>query len=375
MQHYDVIVVGGGPAGSTCARELVSRGAHVAVIDAAVFPRDKVCAGWITPQVMRDVALDVQHYARGRTFQPLTGFRVGTIGAARAVPVRFDAAVSAAIRRCEFDAYLLELSRADRHCGTAVRKIERRGRQWVVNGGWTAPMLVGAAGWGCPVGRMLNGAAAGGGPLIVAKEAEYVMPARACDACVVANATAEIYFTSDLLGYGWCVRKGDVLNVGLGRLGRRLARPEVEAFAAFAGARGVAPPAIETWRGHAYVAGAPQTIRRTGDGILLVGDAAGLANPKTGEGIGPAVESALVAARTIAAAGADVGVDRLSSYDAFVARRWQQWSPVEAAAGAIPSIVLRPIVGSLLRTRAFVQNVIVNRWFLHAYEDPSYRAA
>ena len=53
MERCDVLVVGGGPAGSSCARALHDAGLDVIVLDRAVFPRDKVCAGWITPQVDR----------------------------------------------------------------------------------------------------------------------------------------------------------------------------------------------------------------------------------------------------------------------------------------------------------------------------------
>ena len=49
LAMYDAIVVGGGPAGSTCARVLVRAGARVAIIDRATFPRVKLCAGWLSP--------------------------------------------------------------------------------------------------------------------------------------------------------------------------------------------------------------------------------------------------------------------------------------------------------------------------------------
>lgn len=367
MRDYDVIVVGGGPAGSTCARQLVRRGARVCVIDAAVFPRDKVCAGWITPQVMRDVELDAAEYARSRVFQTLRDFRVGSVGADTAVPVHYDGVVSAAIRRCEFDEYLLLKSGADRECGSAVRSLVRKQDRWVIDDRWTAPMLVGAAGWGCPVARRLNGTPAQSGPMIVAREAEYVLSEQSIGRCAVAPGTAEIYFTEDLLGYGWCVRKGDVMNVGLGRLGRRLDRDELERFGAFVNTRrGVGVPPTSAWRGHAYLAGAARALKRSGDGVILIGDAAGLASDRSGEGIGPAVESAMLAARVIAEASGSYAASRLARYDDLVASRWQRRSMLEAIVGAVPVRVARPLVAPLLRTRAFVEGVVLNRWFLHA---------
>ena len=48
MERFDVIVVGAGPAGSTCARFLVQAGWRTLILEKTVFPRKKVCAGWIT---------------------------------------------------------------------------------------------------------------------------------------------------------------------------------------------------------------------------------------------------------------------------------------------------------------------------------------
>ena len=52
MDRCDVLIVGGGPAGSTCAGKLRQAGVDVLVIDKQVFPRDKTCAGWVTPPVL-----------------------------------------------------------------------------------------------------------------------------------------------------------------------------------------------------------------------------------------------------------------------------------------------------------------------------------
>ena len=57
MERVDVLIVGGGPAGSSCAWGLRGSGLDVLVLDAARFPRDKVCAGWITPPILAELAL------------------------------------------------------------------------------------------------------------------------------------------------------------------------------------------------------------------------------------------------------------------------------------------------------------------------------
>ena len=66
MLTTDVIIVGGGPAGSTCAWKLRDAGLDVVVVDKAAFPRDKVCAGWLTRQVVSELELDPGDYEIGR---------------------------------------------------------------------------------------------------------------------------------------------------------------------------------------------------------------------------------------------------------------------------------------------------------------------
>jgi flavin-dependent dehydrogenase len=74
----DALVVGGGPGGSTCAWALGKAGWNVVVADRARFPRDKVCAGWLTPEVFSLLNLQPAEYdGDGRTLQAITAFRTG----------------------------------------------------------------------------------------------------------------------------------------------------------------------------------------------------------------------------------------------------------------------------------------------------------
>ena len=59
MIEADAIIIGGGPAGSTCAWKLQQAGMDVVVVDKSDFPRDKVCAGWITPAVIEELQIDL----------------------------------------------------------------------------------------------------------------------------------------------------------------------------------------------------------------------------------------------------------------------------------------------------------------------------
>jgi menaquinone-9 beta-reductase len=201
METCDVLIAGGGPAGSTCAWALCQAGLDVVVVDRSTFPRDKVCAGWITPHVLTDLRLDVHEYQHGRTFQPFTGFRVGLIGSGGDVDVAYDHPVSFGIRRCEFDEFLLRRSRARLRLATPITNIRREGLQWTINGCLTAPMLVGAGGHFCPVGRMLNRSSEGAA-LVVAQEAEFAIDPREVSSFTIVPERPELYFSRALNGYG-----------------------------------------------------------------------------------------------------------------------------------------------------------------------------
>ena len=124
MDSCDVLIVGGGPAGSSCAWGLRDSGLDVLIVDRSHFPRHKLCGGWITPLVLEELDIAPQHYAPGRTLQPISGFRLSAIGGPQ-VDVRCDGVVSYGIRRCEFDEYLLRRSGARLREGEPITSIER----------------------------------------------------------------------------------------------------------------------------------------------------------------------------------------------------------------------------------------------------------
>ncbi len=367
METCDALIVGGGPAGSTCAAHLRRAGLDVMIVDAAAFPRDKVCAGWITPPVVTELHLDAEAYRQGRTYQPFTGFRVGLIGGHDETQVLYDSPVSFGIRRCEFDHYLLQRSGARVIQRMPITGIRRDHGQWIVNDAVRTPMLVGAGGYGCPVARSINGVVRGA-PLVVAQEAEIPIDAAADASIAIDRQVPELYFCRDLNGYGWCVRKGEYLNVGLGRLDRHSLPAAMAQFTAFLEARNKIPPRRSwPWRGHAYVVNDTRHRRLVDAGVMLVGDAAGLAYAQSGEGIRPAVESGLLAAETIVEAHGQYSRSRLEPYAQHLLTRFApgQLSPL---AGIVPASVRTVLGRRLLHAPAFVRRIVLDQWFLHRHQ-------
>jgi geranylgeranyl reductase family protein len=370
MESCDVLIVGGGPAGSSCAWKLTEAGLGVIVLDKSNFPRDKVCGGWITPAVVEELQLDVGDYRQGRTFQPITGFRVGLSGRS-AVETHYDRAISYGIRRCEFDHYLLQRSGARLRLGTPFESAKRSGRGWIVNDSIETPLIVGAGGHFCPVARLLGAQLGSIEPAIAAQEIEFEMDEAQTARCGVLPEVPELYFCEDLRGYGWCFRKGNFLNIGLGRLDNRRLSNHVADFRQFLIEKGsIAADAPRRFRGHAYLSYQSSSRTRVGDGLLLMGDAAGLAYPQSGEGIRPAIESAMMAAEAIVGAMGDYSAQALEPYQTQLSNRFGERQPIGRLSDWIPGQLKRRLAGKLLSTHWFTRHIVMDRWFLHDMEPP-----
>jgi flavin-dependent dehydrogenase len=274
-----------------------------------------------------------------------------------AVETRYGKTISYALRRCEFDAFLLNRSGAEVLYSTPLSSLERRGGEWLANDTITARVVIGAGGHFCPVARILRGQDAEVRP-VVAKEAEFQLEDDDSDAD---GEMPELFFCRDLEGYGWCVRKGRYLNIGLGRRENGDLNPHIHEFMAFLERNRLARRAsFVRWRGHAYLASGTGPRPLIADGVLVVGDSAGLAYPASGEGIKPAVESGRLAAETLIAAQGRAGIDDLKPYEAELRRRYPPAPPAPAALAGLTKALGR----RLMRSRWFTRNIVINRWFL-----------
>lgn len=363
--NCDVLVVGGGPAGSSCAWQLRQHGLDVVIMDKAQFPREKVCAGWITPEVLAVLQLDADVYAEQNVLQPITGFRTGLIDGGN-IETRYSTTVSYGIRRFELDDYLMRRSGARLELGQALESVQREGKQWIVNGAITTPLIIGAGGHFCPVARFMGAKLGADEPAIKAKEIEFKMDSMQSHDCQVQGDTPELYFCRDMKGYGWCFRKGNYLNIGLGREGNLGLSEHLKHFCDFLKKNGRIPRDIpDSFHGHAYLLYGHAVRKQFDDGMLLIGDAAGLAYPQSGEGIMPAVESGLMAAATILEAHGEYSRQQLQNYNARLIARF---GAGETSGSIVPSFIRNYFGGVLLENKWFTRNVVLDRWFLHTHQ-------
>lgn len=310
--HFDVAVVGAGPAGSVAAMILARAGARVALIDKASFPRDKACGDLVGPrgvQLLADLGITVPH--AGRAGDMVVVGPTGRRTRLPALPGHGYADHALVAPRHAFDDLLrtaaLEagaipvtgrctgLQCSDQRTSVDVRLQGAADRCSAID----ADAVVGADGATSAVARaagLIDEAAT-----LWAFALRGYVPGQLAEPVIVLRDERP---WRALPGYGWAFPGvGGAANVGLGlglgarRADSRLVRQRFAAFCNDLPALGILDRSAAPER---QIGG---WLRMGGAGIvpargrlLLVGDAAGLVNPLQGEGIGPAMQSAQLAA-------------------------------------------------------------------------------
>ena len=101
------------------------------------------------------------------------------------------------------------------------------------------------------------------------------------ESCTIKEEIPELFFMPDLMGYGWVFRKGDYLNIGLGREDKSKLSSHVKDFCEYLTAQGKIPVDVTAkYNGHAYLLYNHAVREMVADNVLLIGDSAGLAYPQ-----------------------------------------------------------------------------------------------
>jgi geranylgeranyl reductase family protein len=289
VERFDVLVVGGGPAGSATAHHLASAGVSVLLADKATFPRDKPCGGGLTTRAFARCPVDPTPVVEERVDVVELRFRYGDHVVRRA-----RAPVIWMTQRRRLDAFLLDAARAQ---GVEVREGARvefgAGDSVKVDGERVdVDVVVGADGANGTTARAVglgNGIVHG-----VALEGN-VAYGRVSRSRYDGRAVVEL---ADIPGgYGWVFPKGDHVNVGVGAWQSEGSRLR-DYLAQTCAAHGLAPGDLTDLRGHRLPLRRPAT-RIAGTCALVVGDAAGLIDPVSGDGMYECFVSATLAASSI----------------------------------------------------------------------------
>lgn len=306
MPPPSVLLLGAGPAGAMAGLALARAGVSVVIVEKERLPRRKACGGLLSPKSVEII----EHEIGPGRIAPIalavtTGCRIVNRGefvaeAQRERPMYV-------IERSALDAMLLDAARAagceviegaraiafDPGASEVTLEDGRRLRGRIVLGADGVNSVVRRALWGggWPRGRIGLG-------LVTDLPAAALRPEMTG---VMTRSMPEIHFGDVPWGYGWVFPKGDKVSIGVGGLIRR--NPDM---------RGRLRALVErccvdgTWQsavveGHLLPCGCIDRPAARGNALLL-GDAAGIVEPITGEGIAPAMESGLLAAEAVRAA-------------------------------------------------------------------------
>jgi geranylgeranyl reductase family protein len=306
VERFDAIVVGAGPAGSVTAVHLARAGARVLVVDKARFPRDKPCGGGLTIRAVRELPVSVD---------PVVEHVVDRIGLRLDYGTRVERRGRAPLvlmtQRIRLDEHLAKQAAAvgaDFRDGVKVTDIvaDDAGVSVRVDGEHVeAAALVGADGVNGPVRKALG---LGGtyvlGVALEANVANDVVGERY-------RGVAELELGIIPGGYAWVFPKGDHVNVGVGGWERE--GPTLRShLAELCRQHGIASEAVESIRGHRLPLRKPGSVSARGR-ALLVGDAAGLVDPLSGDGM----YEAFVSARLASAAVLELLEGRAAALDSY----------------------------------------------------------
>jgi geranylgeranyl reductase family protein len=316
VEHVDVLVVGAGPAGSSTAIHLARAGARVLLAEKARFPRDKPCGGGLTGRALKRIPVDPSPVVERDVDRFELRLRYGPSFARS-----HDAPLIRMTQRRRLDAFLAEhaaTAGAELRQGARVESLEADGSGVTARVGGDAVragVVVGADGANGVVARSF-----GLGDSIVRGVAlEGNVPLTALDRDLERTAVIELAVVHG--GYAWVFPKGDHANLGVGGWGSEGPRLRAH-LARLAEVHGVDPGSLTEVRGHRLPMrrlGTPPAAGR----VLLVGDAAGLVDPLSGDGMYEAFVSARLAADAILAGDLDRSATALAgALDRHAAASW-----------------------------------------------------
>jgi geranylgeranyl reductase family protein len=336
----DAVIVGAGPGGSATAHFLARRGLDVLLVDKFAFPRDKTCGDGLTPRALRVLERMGLLSEVTRVGHPIRGYDVFAPNGQRTGSDLTGSQVALVVPRLKLDEVIRQRavqSGARFEPKVTVTRVERGADGVAVHseqGVFRARVAVVAT--GAATKLLLNSG-------ILRRQPKAMLAARAYYRDGQHDERFELRFDHvPLPGYGWVFPLADGrLNVGVGFLARPWHRTTARrAFDTFVEHRLGAAKREGPVRGYPIRVDfltAPTFAERT----LLVGEAAGLVNPLTGEGIDYALESGEIAAEHIAAMLSTGDYSRIAEYDRHLraqfepvfrfcgqVRDWYCWPPL-----------------------------------------------
>ncbi|ATX82730.1 geranylgeranyl reductase family [Mariprofundus ferrinatatus] len=302
MTVYDVAVVGTGPAGATAARELALQGISVALIEKDRLPRHKVCGGGITWRARTLLDFEIEPVVRSECHTALMS--LAKSGAT--FKSTHERPIVSMVMRADFDRLLVEKATcagAELIEGCRVDGAEFHDDEVLLQtslGPVRAGFVIAADGATSTMARLAGW-----------ERLEQLIPALELELPVATSEykrfedCARFDFDMPANGYGWVFPKGDHLGVGIGGFGPGERKTDLKKeLRSYLDKLKLSLPQDQQM--HGYVI--PLMPRKSGfvrRRVFLVGDAAGLADPMSAEGIWAAILSGRMAAEALVKGGLD----------------------------------------------------------------------
>ncbi|HHK73902.1 MAG TPA: geranylgeranyl reductase family protein [Rhizobiales bacterium] len=294
LTQYDIVIIGGGPSGSVTAYLTAKQGLRVCLIDKANFPRDKLCGGLLTK---RTKTLFERIFERKWDENIITEKDEMVMFSKNKFPEGITQSAPLYLTmRYDFDACLLDMAReagADIRTGMKVSAFDLANTELTLASGerLSYGCLVGADGVNSQVAKLLYGESFNRETIGFALELEVPREDMPEQGDIV-----EIDMSPCDWGYGWTFPKKHSFTVGVG--GQHRKNPDMKAnLSRYMAGKGLDMRAYKV-KGHFLSRGDFRNPPGRGR-VILVGDAAGLGDPLTGEGICNAMQSAEAAARAL----------------------------------------------------------------------------
>ncbi len=399
----DICIVGAGPAGSTASIMLGKMNIPHVIVDAADFPRDKICGDGLDLKVVRvlnniDPLIVTNELSNPELFTPSMGMRF-ILPKGKHVDLMCDDATGDDLfkqplfytsRRTSFDEFLLkkiDRNFADLHLGFRVTNISKHGDWWHVATSSSnkkkeirCRLLIGADGDHSIVLKHVDERKINRKHYAAALR-QYWQNVEGIDE----NKLIEIYFPEKYpFAYFWIFPlNNNEANIGFGMASHHVSKTNINIRDAlneiiktdrFISQRFKNAMPLEQPKGW----GIPMaTLNRNayGDGWLLTGDAASLVCPKSGEGIGPAMLSGYIAAHYIqrAVRKNNFKASMFSGYNQEIHKRFLQEEKLYRFANATPPWLFIKGVDKILSSKIFKNwytKKEMKRWILTAYKKP-----
>lgn len=299
MESFDIIIIGAGPAGSTSSYYLSKLGFKVALLEKKNIGREKICGGGLSSYALNELPFKlpdsvIERYIRGYNFVSPNN----TIFTKKERNI-----VGATVYRSVFDSFLINKA-VDANTtfipNTSVKRIRATNNSYVVEEKYKSRYIIGADGANSIVKKAFK--------LGITQKSKYVgmraildFKDKGIEKYVLDPESIDFYFENGLRGYGWEFPLKNAINIGVGILGTGKNTINKKLVTKFALTRFNIPKEILS---DSKIEGFPIPVSTmpnnfSRDNVFLIGDAAGLVDPISGEGVHYAIRSGKIVADTI----------------------------------------------------------------------------